>query len=84
MKSYSSRFLLPYSKSYVLQAIQSALMDTTNESLRMKIAEIAGELAGAVLDPSEWPTLHQLTGELCNVRINRPCLCMYYALNEYF
>lgn len=60
------------SKSFILQAIQSALMDTANESLRMKIAEIAGELAGGVLEASEWPSLHQLTGDLCNVR---PRMC---------
>lgn len=55
------------SKSQLLQAIQSSLMEVTNESLRMKIAEIAGELAGGVLEPSEWPSLHQLTADLCNV-----------------
>lgn len=59
------------SKSFILQAIQSALMDTANESLRMKIAEIAGELAGGILEASEWPSLHQLTGDLCNVRSMR-------------
>lgn len=34
----------------------------------MKIAEIAGELVGGILDVKEWPELHQLTAELCNVR----------------
>ncbi len=56
-----------FSKPQLLSILESLVMETSDESLRMKIAEIAGEIAGGVVDSSEWPGIQQLTGDLCNV-----------------
>jgi hypothetical protein len=65
------------SQQTLLAELVRAVKEESNESLRLLICDIAGELGGSILDSVDWPELPMVTFSLCKVTT---CIAWLFVL----